>query len=217
MVRSRMQQIQCSSVSSVFFEPESHSLMIRKRRNRFSQCAFVRVSSHNQGHLCLTAERKPPPMPNKPPWELTRPRPYHSRAAQMAAAGCGRREIAKALHVSVWQVSRWFRSPLFIDMIEAARLLQAEAKERATMPLADRVEEAAVESLNTLRQLSRFSGSSHTQLKACMTLLRLGEKRQAKMRQATAPAPESYVAPKIYIAPETIRAVVAQLRKERPG
>jgi len=132
----------------------------------------------------------------------------------MAAAGSGRREIAAALGVSVWQVSRWFRSPLFIKMVAATQRRQAEAEERAKLPLEERVEEAAVELLDSLRQLHDYSGSDRARLKACLTLLRLGEKRQAKMRRAAAPTPETCGAPKLYIAPETWQEVVKQLQEK---
>jgi len=111
-------------------------------------------------------------------WELRYPRPIHLKLAELVAQGLNRKQCAEATGLTVWQISRITNSSLFQEMVAQARQMQAEAAARATLPLEERVDEAAVEALNTLRQLSSFAGSSHAQLKACMTILRLLEKRQ---------------------------------------
>ncbi len=117
-------------------------------------------------------------MTPKKRWELRYPRPIHLKLAELAAQGLSRRECAAQTGLSVWQISRIVNSPLFAAMVAQARQIQAEAAARATLPMEERVDQTGIEALNTLRQLSSFAGSSHAQLKACMTLLRLGEKRQ---------------------------------------
>jgi hypothetical protein len=47
------------------------------------------------------------------------------------------------------------------------------------LPVADRIEEAAIDSIHALCRVRDFSGSDWARLRACATMLRLWEKRCA--------------------------------------